>query len=352
MTTSSNTPPHDVGTAAATLHMPRRVVGGMSMAIGSLPHLSTSDAVELAMRATDIVTMPTLPKRSPAEGMIAQALVGLAGVTVGQYGAIAVDPAGINTHSPIRTDLDSDAFAGFRGLLRAAQGHNGPVKWQFVGPIPLGLALMRAGVPDHTAFDVAVRAVRAHVQSLLEAVAEALPNSSQIVVIDEPEFGSVREPGFPIAPDLAVDLLSGALAVIEPVAIAGVHCCGDVDLASLMSAGPALLSLPADQRLVDEAGYVQRFLDTGGWIAWGAVATDGPVPASAERPWKRLCDLWCQLVQRGCNPAMLRQQSLVTPACGLGLHSASVAERVLRINAEISSRVRDQAAATRFAFGA
>ena len=112
------------------------------------------------------------------------------------------------------------------------------------------------------------------------------------------------------------------------------------------------MSIPARTSLVESAGYIQRFLESGGWIAWGAVNTDGPVPMSAERPWKRLCELWCQLVQRGCSPALLRQQSLITPECGLGLHNGAVAERVLRINAELSTRVRDQASATRFSFGA
>ena len=332
--------------------MPAKVLGGMSMAIGSLPHLSLVDAITLSVSSTDVVTIPSLPKRSPAEGMIAQALIGIDGVTVGQYGSIAIDPAQVNTHSPVHTDLNHDAFGGFRSFLSCAEEFVGPVKWQMVGPITLGMSLMRAGVPAHTAFEVAVRTVRGHVQNLLAAVSEALPHNPQIVVLDEPEFGAVREPGFPLAPDVAVDLLSGALAVIEPVAISGVHCCGDADWASLMSAGPALMSMPADPSLLDSAGYIQRFLEHGGWIAWGAVPTDGPIPMSAERPWKKLCDLWCQLVQRGCNPALLRQQSLITPACGLGLHNAVVAERVLRINSELSARVRDQAAATRFAFGA
>lgn len=330
----------------------KRVQGGMSMAIGSLPHLSMSAAIALSRSATDIVTIPTLPKRSPAESMIAQALVGLRGVTVGQYGSIAVDVASIDPLSPVRTNLDHDAFASFRAFLEGAADMTGPVKWQFVGPITLGLALQRAGVPASTAFDVAVRAVRSHIQHLLDAVSQALPHCEQIVVLDEPEFAAVMEPGFALPPDVAVDLLSGALAVIEPVAVAGVHCCADADWSSLIAAGPTLLSLPVRQSLVDSAGYLQRYLDSGGWIAWGAVATDGPVPMSAERPWKQLCALWCQLVQRGCDPSLLRQQSLITPACGLGMHSSAVAERVLRINRELSRRVRDQAAATRFAFGA
>ena len=334
--------------------MTSKVSGGMSMTVGSLPHRSLSEAVIVALAATDILTIPTLPRRSPAESMIAQALVGLPGVTVGQYGSIAVDATSIHATEAVRTDLDHDAFAGFRAVLNSAadSGFSGVVKWQFVGPITLGLALQRAGVPNATAFDIAMRSVRGHVTNLLAAVTAALPNCDQIVVLDEPEWSALFEPGFPLPPDVAIDLLSGALAIIETVAVAGVHCCGDADLQSLMAAGPSLISLPAKLSVVDQAGHLQRFLESGRWIAWGAVPTDGPVPMTAEHPWKRLCELWCQLVQRGCSPAQLRQQSLITPECGLGLHHPSVAERVLRINAELSSRVRDQATATRFSFGA
>jgi len=334
--------------------MPPCVQGGMSMAIGSLPHRSLAEAVGLALTATDVVTIPTLPRRSPAESMIAQALVGIPGVTVGQYGSIAIDASAVRATERVRTDLDHDAFAGFRAFLAKAVeiGFTGPVKWQLVGPLTLGLALQRAGVPSDTAFDITMRSVRGHITNLLAAIGQALPNSEQIVVLDEPEWGQLMEPGFALAPDVAIDLLSGALSVIEPVAVAGVHCRGGADPQSLLAAGPNLLSIPVSMSLVDSAGHLQRFLETGGWIAWGAVPTDGPVPMSAERPWRKLCELWCQLVQRGCSPAMLRQQSLITPECGLALHHTAVTERVLRINSELAARVRDQATATRFSFGA
>ena len=47
----------------------------------------------------------------------------------------------------------------------------------------------------------------------------------------------------------------------------------------------------------------------------------------------------------------LRRRSLVTPACGLGLHTPSVAERVLRLTREIGRRVNEQAVASGFALG-
>jgi hypothetical protein len=73
---------------------------------------------------------------------------------------------------------------------------------------------------------------------------------------------------------------------------------------------------------------------------------------SAERPWRKLSELWCELVERGADPAQLRQQSIITPECGLGTHTPAVAERVHRLANDISERVRDQASATRFSLGA
>jgi hypothetical protein len=110
--------------------------------------------------------------------------------------------------------------------------------------------------------------------------------------------------------------------------------------------------MPLHPSLVGAAGYVAQFLDRGGVMAWGAVHTDGPISTTAERPWRQLTDLWCQLVERGCDHLQLRRQSMVTPECGLGMHTPAVADRVFRITDELSRRVRDQATASRFVLGA
>lgn len=325
---------------------------GATVGIGSLPHRDVRAGVDFALRATAFATIPTLPRRSPAEGMIVQAMLGIPGVTIGQYGAISVDVESVDPLAEVITDLQHDAFEGFRTFLAAAPGRTEAVKWQLVGPVTLGMALMRAGVPSHVAFEVAVRAVRAHLQHLLDEVEAAIPGCRQMVFIDEPDMADLTDAAFPLAPDTAIDLVSGALAAIEQRAVSGLHVCGDADWASLIATGPQVLSMPLRPSLVSAAGYVAQFLDRGGVMAWGAVHTDGPISTTAERPWRQLTDLWCQLVDRGCDHLQLRRQSMVTPECGLGMHTPAVAERVFRITDELSRRVRDQATASRFVLGA
>lgn len=314
---------------------------GAATGVGSLPHRSAGDAVRFALTHYDVPAIPSLPRRSPAESMVAQAVVGINGITAGQYGSIAVDAGAVDPGAPVVTDLATDSFHSLRRFLDVAarDGLAGPVKWQFVGPVTLGVALTRAGLADDVAFLVAARAVCSHVTSVVRAVAEALPGSPQLVVIDEPWFGELLQPGFPIAPDAAIDLLSGAMASVSAEATVGVHCCGEADVASLLAAGPEILSIPARRSLAVAAGYLGRFLEGGGRIAWGVVATDGPVFVSPERPWRTLTELWAELGRRGIDPELLRQRSLVTAHCGLGLHTPAVAERVCTAVREVGRRI-------------
>jgi hypothetical protein len=328
---------------------------GATTGIGSLPHRSVHEAASFSLNKYDLPAIPSLPRRSPAEGMIAQAVVGINGVTPGQYGSIAVDRSAVDPESPVLTDLGNDAYGALRAFLAAATAGQlrGPVKWQFVGPVTLGVALTRAGIAPDAAFAVAVRAVRSHLAAVLDAVAAALPESPQLVWLDEPWFGQLMHPGFPIAPEPAIDLLSSAMAAVQPVATVGVHCCAEsVDVASLLAAGPDILAIPVHEQLATVAGYLDRFMLGGGRIAWGAMPTDGPIPITDDRPWRRMSAVWCELVRRGCDPVLLRHHSLITPQCGLAMHTPPIAERVCRLTREIGRRVGDQAVASRFTVGA
>lgn len=328
---------------------------GLSFGMGSLPHRDADAAAAFSMAEFDIATVPSLPRRSPAEAMVAQAIAGLPGVSFGQYGSMAIDPAGLADGGVISTDLDNEAFGGLRAFLDLARKihlDGAAVKWQFVGPVTLGVALVRAGLADEPAFELAAQAVRHHVAEFSWLLHETLPNSPQLLLLDEPALVDLMEPDFPVPPDLAVDLMSTAMAAVPSSVLTGLHCCGSSDVATMLTAGPRVLSIPATSAVLDWAGYLQRFFDEGGIVAWGVTQTDGPIPPSAERPWRNLSTLWCELVDLGCDISVLRQQSLVSPTCGLGSHSVSVARRVARLTSEVGQRVKDQAQASRFALGA
>lgn len=321
------------------------VASGSTTGIGSLPHRNARQAAAFALDSYDIAAIPTLPRRSPAESSLAQALTGVPGVTFGQYGTVAIDAARLDPAGEVVTRVGGDSFVGLRAFLDEAQhrGHVGPVKWQFVGPISVGVALRRAGAAPEVAFAVALHAVQRHLRHLADVVACALPESPQIVVVDEPFAGDVMAHDFPLAPDEAIDLLSSAMATLESEATVGVHCCGTVDLATLLHAGPSVLSLPATKSLIPHAGNIDRYLGSGGWIAWGAVATEGPIGVTSRRSWHQLVEVWSGLVARGCDPDRLLTQALLTPECGLGTHSTSVAERVCHILADLARTCRSTA---------
>ncbi len=306
---------------------PYRFGDGISVGIGSLPHRDAPAAAAFSMAEFDVATIPSLPQLSPREAMVEQ----------------ASEP------------IDGVGFTGVRSFLDLAAQvrHDGaPVKWQFVGPVTLGVELMNGGLPSNEAFAQATATVRTRLVELSSLVTQALPSSPQLVVLDEPWFADLMSPGFPIPADEAVDLLSSAMAALPASTVVGVHCCAPCDVAMLLASGPNVVSLGVTPDLVEWAGYISRFLDDGGTIAWGVVPTGGPLPATADRHWRALSDVWCSLVQRGCDPVLLRQQSLVSPQCGLAGHSVGVARRIARLTSEVGRRVKDQSAATRLSLGA
>jgi hypothetical protein len=328
-------------------------VPGSTFGIGSLPHLSARQAARFAFEGFDIPTVPSLPRRSPAELGVAQALLGVPGVSLGQYGAVAVDPSQFDPDAHVTTDLDGGQFIGLRAFLDEAvrRGHDGPVKWQFMGPISVGTALMRAGAGRDVAFAIGLRAVRSHLTAIQGLIAGTLPSCPQLVLLDEPFAHGLVEHDFPIAPDDAIDLVSGAMAALEASATVGIHSCKGTDPTTLLAAGPHVMSLPVSRGLVAVAGYLDRFVRNDGWIAWGAVATEGPIGAGRPRAWQRLATVICELVQAGCDRDRLLSQCFITPECGLGTHSRATAQQVAEALSATSLTMRSETSTARFVLG-
>jgi methionine synthase II (cobalamin-independent) len=327
---------------------------GLATGIGSLPHQDAIVAAELVLeRQHKLPAAPSLPRRSPVEGMIPQAAWGIAGVAVLPDGSLLVDEAAVDPDRPLtESGLGGEPFVGLRSFLDRVAGRVAPFKLQLAGPVSLGVALHAVGVPASRAFAVAAAAVEARTRDLLSAARRAAPGATPLVFLDEPGLTSALEPGFPWRVGDTLDLVSSALACIEEQAIAGLHCCGRADWHVVLQAGPQILSLPVEAGAIDHVGAFAGYLERGGWIAWGSVPTDRPLGESADRLWRRLVAEWEVLIEGGCDPVLLLEQAIVTPACGLVGLDPTQAELVLDLAVHLAQRIEAEALGTGLNVGA
>lgn len=331
---------------------PDPLVPGLATGIGSLPHRDPDAAAALVLRRHPLLpASPELPRRSPLEGMIARSVRALPEARLEPDGSLCIDCS--IDEMPVEPVVDREAHAGLLALLdQAACAPEPPrrIKVQTAGPLTLGIALERAGMPRSRAFRRAGELARAWAAALEALVATRLPSTRLVLFFDEPALVGWRRGRGPLEHEAAVDLLSGALAAAA--CTTGVHACGDADRRLALEAGPRVLGVEVSHTLVDDAAVIARHLDAGGWVAWGAVPTNRPVGASCEALWRELVTVWCELTRRGCDPVLLRTQALVTPACGLAGHDDGQAEHLLGLARKMADRVHDHAVAARLTVGA
>lgn len=326
---------------------------GMATAIGSLPHRDAQAAAALTLRCLpELPAAPQLPLRSKREGVVAQWAGAVPGVVVHDDGAIQVTSA-LDPLGQLQTTFDVETHAGLLTFLDVAKRQPRPprrVKVQVAGPLTLGVAFVDAGMDVDLAFPLGARVARAWAGAIAELVTAHLPDAALVCFLDEPALVLWRNAEGPIEREGATDVLSTALAACGGVS--GVHVCGEGDLRLALDAGPQIAHFDVGALDLDDATALSRFLDGGGWIAWGAIPTHRPVGEQPQPLWKALLEAWCELTRRGCDPVQLRGQALVAPACGLAGHGASQAERAMLLAREIGDRVHDHAAATKLAVGA
>jgi hypothetical protein len=326
---------------------------GMATGIGSLPHGDAAAATAFVLEhLADLPSAPQLSAARRAEGMLAQAAAGIPGVRVKRTGTLAVDRAVFDPDALTDSCLEGDGWLGTRVFLDAVSGRRRPIKLQLTGPLTLGLALIKGGAPAAAAFRVASRAVATQGRDLVALARQRAPRASLVVFVDEPALSGVADSHVQLSTTEIVDLVSGALASLGPGVLSGLHCCGMTDGRLALQAGPGVLSVPIDERLVDDGAALASYLEGGGWIAWGAVPTDRPIGDDPDVLWRRMTDVWCELARAGCDPALLRRQAIITPACGLAGHGLTQAAWVLRLCRQIGQRVEDQAVASRLSIGA
>ena len=127
--------------------------------------------------------------------------------------------------------------------------------------------------------------------------------------------------------------------------LTGVHCCGNTDWSLLLSTDLDILSFDAYGYLETLALYpkeLRKFLERGGLLAWGIVPTSEEIekvdPRSLVERFRAGVD---SLSKKGIDPTLL-QRAIITPSCGTASLPIPLAERVCRVTAEVSKRLRER----------
>lgn len=338
----------------------------LATGIGSLPHGDVDAALDLLLATIpELPYVPQLPAASFREGMLVQYTEGLPG--------LVLDPVAekfyLDTHErgPIELESfylrviedDPEAFPvspeSFRCLpaLAARLAGAAPLarKTQITGPVTQGLSTVdpdkRAVYYDGVFQEVLVKNCAMKARWMLRRLGPA--GSTRLCFVDEPSlsaFGSsvyvsVRRE------DVVAQLREVCAAIRAEGGVAGVHCCGNTDWTLLTEAEVDIVSFDAHEyghtlALYPEA--MRGFVERGGIVAWGIVPTSSAVLGESVASLRaRLETAMATLESIGIDPARLRRQALLTPACGLGTASLEEAETAFRLLRELSRRLRAEA---------
>ena len=330
------------------------LTSGATVGVGSLPHRNARQAAEFVLASYDIPTMPSLPRRSPAESPIAQALIGVCGVTLGQYGTVAIDvaparPVGAGVHRPRARSLHRVPHVPRRGgrarshraggmaLRRAGLGRRGAAACRCCagsglrsrsrrdpGPHPRRRRRRRRGPARVAATRRHRRAVRRRGRSGGRRRSHPTRASTSC------RRRWPRSSPWPRSACIAA-ATSTSRCCSPPVRTS---CRFRCRRRSHRSPATSTASSPA--------------------AAGSSGARSPPVVRSASPPTApgtgspRCGTTSCSA---GARPIRLREQSLLTADCGLGSHGVPVAERVSQSLRDIGRAVRSDATAAKLVLG-
>lgn len=341
-----------------------RNVKGLATGIGSLPHTDVERALDLVFTCCpEAPFWPQLPKKNAREGMIAQFCEGLPCLRVTEKGVffdVSNKERELEEFYAKIINGDSSAFAiaqasaqglyAFRQRLRK----EGKLAARFIKCHITGPFTFAAGIKDdggkallHDPVFLQVIINGLSMKALWQAQFLKEFGTEFIFFIDEPYLGCFGSGYTPINREDVVRGLSELCERISTLGNAhlGVHCCGNTDWA-MFTEVPSLKIINFDatcylERFVLYAENLKLFLSQEGVICWGIVPTqDENCLESADALLARLEGGVQALAKKGVPAQALEQNLLLSPSCGLGSLSETKAEKIFRLLAETSARVR------------
>ncbi len=337
----------------------------LATGVGTLPHRDVKRACALIAETLPRSPFwPQLPRRSPLESMNVQISPGLPFLRIDEEkGEIHFDAGRdeakeleIVYQSYLAGDVEryripagyADGFVAMMKLLeKKAPSSLYFFKGQIAGPVTFGLAVQdRQGkdvIHDEVLYDGLIKAILLRGRWIIQEMKKVFPEV--IFFIDEPALAGYGSAFFSVDAGTIFGRLNEAIEEFQASgARVGIHCCGNMDWNLLLKSRADIINFDAWGYFEQFSLYPEalgEFLSRGGVVAWGIVPTlEFTGRETVEGLMEKLEGEIRALALRGIPAEILREKSLLTPSCGMGLMSVEDAEKAMKLLAELSSRMR------------
>ena len=344
----------------------------LPMLIGSLPLVDHLEASRLIMEYTPEIPLWAQLPSFPQEGMVPQFIPGMPAVVnradktfidasvdsfdadllafFEDYMAVCEAPERLPGSRFALTETTGKGVVALLEMLDQTTIPPVAVKGQVTGPITFCTGIKdqdgRAIFYNDTLRDVAVKHLSLNARWQIRTLSG--PGCPVIIFIDEPAmagFGSSELIG--VSKEAVLACLQEVVdAIHEDGGLAGIHVCANTDWSLVLESGADIVNFDAYaffDRFVLYGQQIRDFLADGRLLAWGIVPTlkseeiERETVDSLYAGWQRRCS---QIQNLGIAPEVLRSQSFITPSCGVGSLSLTLALRVLTLTRELSARIR------------
>jgi methionine synthase II (cobalamin-independent) len=302
-----------------------------------MPGTNPAEAMRVvAGELPDFPHLPELPDRGPGADLIgrtAALLVDIPAEVTPRGWRLAERPGRdlARARSMLSTDLDV--------LEEVLDGYRGPVKIQFCGPWTLAASMeltrtMNVVLADPGAVADLTASLAEGAAAHATELAKRLPGAQFVVQLDEPALPTVLAGAVPTASglsrlaaveaDTVRERLAEVLASVRRYTV--VHCCATtVPFGIIRAAGADAVAFDLSQLRRGEEDGVAGAAEAGMGVLVGAVPAV-PESGGGRDTAERVVRLWRRL---GLSPASCREQTVITPACGLAGASPAQARAAL-----------------------
>jgi hypothetical protein len=333
--------------------------------IGSIPSLDARGAcLKILTQTPDIPFWPQLVKRSLLEDFFIQFSEGLSFLHI-KEGARILEVSSKEMESHLTEFYEhflADDIGHFRisreyaaglyemlELVSESPGQYGRfIKGHTVGPVSFSAGIKgadgRSMLSNPDLKDALTKGIS--IKALWQAEELARSGKRPIIFLDEPYLSGFGSAFSPIERHEVIDMLREVIDYLRERsdALIGIHCCGNTDWSMIVDAAPDIINFDAfafTEYFLLYPDAITRFINGGGFIAWGIVPTSdftgaetvGELRVKLEQGIARLKDI-------GLDHELVARRSILTPACGMGTMDERSSNRVLELLSQLSKEMK------------